>query len=244
MLTPSKLSARPVRGLPLFAALTLFGLLSCSRAPALVRPARETTHAAIWRKLYDQLPEAWKSREVVVVREVSDREMDRLVREHGDGPSRDSEDEDEVQGFFEYTGPRENIPTITLRELLSDSEAAFVFTHEYGHFVWEAKLTKRELGRLLPYSESPAARGSGSCRPNADDFVVEGFAEAFAHYLRQPGQLHRKDGLSGEFLEDWLDRAIRPPTINRTANVHVLHELRPAGLFPAGRLLVPANPVC
>jgi hypothetical protein len=190
-------------------AVTLYAVVAGPPVPSLVRPSRETSHAALWRKLYDQFPEAWKSREVVVVREVSDREMDRLVREHGDGPSRDSEDEDEVQGFFEYTGPREDLPTITLRESLSDAEAGFVFTHEYGHFVWEEKLTQREQDDYFRIWNRQR-RAKRLVSPYADDSVAEGFAEAFAYYLRKPGQLHRRDGLSEEFLEDWLASRNKP----------------------------------
>ena len=39
----------------------------------------------------------------------------------------------------------------------------------------------------------------------AADSVVEGFAEAFAHYLRRPWLLRRRDIDSEEFLEEWLD---------------------------------------
>jgi hypothetical protein len=203
------LSALSARRLSALAAAAVLCLLAGSPSPALVRPVRETGRAALWRKLYDQLPDAWKSREVVVVREVSNREMDRLVREHGDAPSRDSEDEEEVQGFFEYAGPRENIPTITLRESLNDRDAAFVFTHEYGHFVWEEKLTRREQDDYFRLW-SRQRRADRLVSPYADDSVAEGFAEAFAHYLRKPGQLHRRDALSEEFLEDWLASRNKP----------------------------------
>jgi hypothetical protein len=210
MPTLSSRSARSTSWLTAIAATTAISLfLFQSPAQALVRPARETTHAALWRKLYDQLPDAWKSKEVVVVREVSDREMDRLVREHGDGPSRDSEDADEVQGFFEFTGPRENVPTIVLRESLADTEAAFVFTHEYGHFVWEEKLSNREQDDYFRiWNRQRRARRLVS--PYAEDSVAEGFAEAFAHYVRRPAQLHRKDAVSEEFLQEWLDSRSRP----------------------------------
>jgi hypothetical protein len=154
--------------------------------------------------LYEELPSPWKSRAVVVVREVTDREMVRLVEEHGDTSSRDSEDDDSVQGFFEYAGPREDTPTIVLRESLSDAEASFVFTHEYGHFVWEEKLTRRDQDDYFRiWNRQRRARRLVS--GYSEDSVVEGFAEALAHYLRRPSQLHRRDMDSEEFLRDWLD---------------------------------------
>jgi len=192
------------------AGLTLVGILltladtAGSGARALVQPARETGRASLWRRLYDEMPAAWKSRSVVVVREVPDREMDRLVREGDDPPSRDPNREDEVQGFFEYAGPRQETPTIVLRESLGDSEAAFVFTHEYGHFIWEEKLTRREQDEYYRVWNRQR-RGRRLISAYAADSVVEGFAEAFAHFLRRPSLLHRRDIDSEEFLQDWLD---------------------------------------
>jgi len=45
------------------------------------------------------MPAPWKTDEVVHIREVSDKEMVRLVVDHGDTPSRSGDDE--VDGFFE-----------------------------------------------------------------------------------------------------------------------------------------------
>jgi len=179
-------------------------LLHPTPARGLVRPARETGRAALWRKLYDAFPQPWKSRDVVVVREVSDREMDRLVREHGDDNSRDSADDDEVQGYFEFTGPREETPLIVLRDSLTEPEATFVFSHEYGHYVWEELLTKRDQDEYFRIWNS-RRRDKRLVSTYAGDSVVEGFAEAFAHYLRRSAQLHRKDPDSEQFLRDWLD---------------------------------------
>lgn len=204
-----RISARVWR-ITLSCAALLIGALASAHVPAiaLIRSAHETERAPLWRKLYDQLPQPWKSRAVVVVREVSDREMDRLVREHGDGPSRDSQgdsqDEDEVQGFFEYAGPRENVPTIVLRDSLSVDEASFVFTHEYGHFVWEEKLSEREHDDYFRIWNR-RRRDRHLVSDYARDSVIEGFAEAFAHHLRRPARLHQRDADSEQFLEDWLD---------------------------------------
>src|SRR5207247_4573739 len=119
-------------------ALTIVLAIPTGRTSASIRPARETARAAIWRKLYEQMPTPWKTSETVVIREVSDREMDRLVTDRGDSPSHDGDDE--VDGFFEFDDDRGIPPTIYLRLSLPVEDARFVFTHEYGHYVWEQKL--------------------------------------------------------------------------------------------------------
>jgi hypothetical protein len=183
--------------------VSVLSLCLASSSDALVRPSRETERAATWRKLYDQFPEAWKSRAVVVVREVSDREMNRLVREREEGESRDSDD-NEVQGFFEYSGPREDVPTIVLRESLQLEDASFVFTHEYGHFIWEEKLSEQERDDYFQIWNRQR-RNRRLVSQYANDSVAEGFAEVFAHYLRKPARLHKRDSLSEQFLEDWME---------------------------------------
>jgi hypothetical protein len=53
----------------------------------------------------------------------------------------------------------------------------------------------------------------------AEDSVEEGFAEAFAHLLRKPERLHRRDPLSEAFLNDLLppqELSSRAPTKHRS----------------------------
>src|SRR5438128_2066302 len=57
-----------------------------TRAEAQLRFRIESPHAGLWRRVYSQLPSAWKARRVVYVREVTDREMDRFV-EQFEGPN-------------------------------------------------------------------------------------------------------------------------------------------------------------
>lgn len=186
------------------AALTLALAAHTAPTSAAIRPARETARAPLWRKLYDQMPVPWKTDEQVVVREVTDKDMDRLVTERGDSPSHDGDDQ--VDGFFEFDDDHGVPPTIYLRQSLPLEDARFVFTHEYGHYVWEEKLTKddrTDYVRIWNEQKKNKSLVSGYARAS----VEEGFAEAYAHLLRNPEKLHNRDPKSEAFLNDLLDRA-------------------------------------
>lgn len=200
----SRARPRPTILLAVALALTVPGLIGHSVARASIRPTRETPRSALWRKLYDRLPAAWKSRNEVLVREVSDREMDRLVEEHGDAPASSPEGDDEVQGFFEWSEPRDT-PTITLRASMSTEEASFVFTHEYAHYVWEELLDRRTRRAYEDVWRDRRNRHK-LVSEYAEESVDEGFAEAVAHFVRRREKLHRKDPESEDFLLDLLDR--------------------------------------
>ncbi len=93
--------------------------------------------------------------------------------------------------------------TISLRETLHGDQAAFVFAHEYGHYVWEDLLTESQranYGRLWRIQK----RARHLVTAYARDSVEEGFAEAFAHYLRKPSLLRKRDARSSAFLADLL----------------------------------------
>ena len=131
---PSVRRPSRTRALSLFGFATLFLLsllcpLCAVSANAALQMSRESAHAALYRKLYEQMPAIWKSRLPLLVREVSDREMDRLVRARDDSP-RSQNDDSDVEAFYELNDDADSVPTITVRESLSDLEAGFVFTHE------------------------------------------------------------------------------------------------------------------
>jgi hypothetical protein len=186
--------------------LVLFVSLAAAPSRATIRAERETSRSTVWKRLYEALPSAWKTRETVIVREVSDHEMDDLTRDDSrDGFSSQSdrsasEEDEEVEGFYEYS-PRRGAPMITLRSSLSSTEAEYVFTHEYAHFVWEALLSDRQRDDYFRIWNRRRHNHS-LVSAYAGDSVEEGFAEAFAHRLRRPERLHKRDPLSETFLQD------------------------------------------
>jgi hypothetical protein len=203
------------RVLPAFfvtAGAILYTLLALPRfACAELRIDHDTTHAAIWRKIYQQLPDAWKSSRIVVVQEVTDSEMEHIVAQSQGGNNNSEDDGSVVDGCFQ-PGEKEGDPdTITLRESLRGSEAELVFTHEYGHFVWDARMTRaqrdqyRRLWRVLKHQGHLVTRYAG-------DSPEEGFAEAFAYFLRRSLTLRSRDADSWNFLNGLLPEKQRQDT--------------------------------
>jgi hypothetical protein len=184
-------------------------LCSASAAFAALRVADSAPHALLWRRLYDRMPDFWKSERAVVVQEVSRAEMERLVARTGGYSGSHAHDNSVVDGCYQPNGEDENSPaTITLRETLRGDEAALVFTHEYGHFAWEERLSEaqracyRRLWREQKRARHLVTRYAG-------DSQEEGFAEAFAYFLQKPAALRRRDPRSWQFLND-LSTQARP----------------------------------
>jgi hypothetical protein len=157
--------------------------------------------ASYWKTLFSKFPKSWKSGRTLVVREVSDREMDRLVAQTENGDDQDKNDDSIVEGFYDR-GKRDSDPdSITLRLSLRSEEAGFVFTHEYGHMIWDEILTRsdrREYDRIW----SSQRRHRSLVTEYAADSVEEGFAEAIAAYIRTPEKLKRRDMDSWQFVDD------------------------------------------
>jgi hypothetical protein len=186
----------------------LFGSGRMPPAIASLRVIGDSPHASLWRRLYDRMPQTWRTRRVVVVREVSDREMDEQVAEDMNAQANDGSDDDSVvDGYYQNGhGDQSEAPTITLRRTMDDEEAAFVFTHEYGHFVWYKILTSRQRADYARLWKQQKRNGR-LVTEYAADSEEEGFAEAFAHFLQKPVRLRNRD------LDSWrfLDRLVNPP---------------------------------
>jgi len=183
-------------------AAVAFGfLLLGSPASASLRINGYSPHASLWKRLYDKMPEVWKGRGDIIIREVSDSEMDQLVAEDEDDRGSGGKNDDSVvDGYYhEGKGNRDDIPTITLRRTMPDDEAAFVFTHEYGHYVWYKILTRQQRSDYVNLWRSLKRSGELITRYAADS-DEEGFAEAFAHFLRKPGRLRNLDPRSYRFI--------------------------------------------
>jgi hypothetical protein len=168
------------------------------RACAYMRIAEDSPHAALLHRVYDHLPDLWKHTRYVVVQEVSDEEMDRLVAEQ-EGDSR-SDDSSSVDGCYQGGGDNTADPAvITLRETLSGSEAAFVFAHEYGHLLWDEFLNRQDRARYAQIWREQKRAGK-----LVTDYAAvsdeEGFAESFGHFARRPALLRQRDLRSWKFL--------------------------------------------
>jgi hypothetical protein len=158
-----------------------------------------SSRASLFRGLYDKLPACWKTDREVIVREVSDREMRRLIAEDKRS-NREDEGDMVVQGFYDNDGDEESPIIITLRSSLTAEDARMVFTHEYGHFVWDEMLTKGDRSSYSDLWEKQRRRGRLITR-YAKDSREEGFAEAFAYFLREPERLRRRDVESFLYLD-------------------------------------------
>ena len=190
-------------GVLTFCSSTIALLAFPPTAVAELSVASESPHAAMWRKVYQQVPETWKSQRVVVVQEVSDSEMERLVARTDGESSSKSADNSVVDGCFQ-PGEREEEPdTITLRETLKGQEAELVFTHEYGHFVWDARLSRSQRDQYRRLWREQKRQGH-LVTGYANDSAEEGFAEAFAYFLRKSASLRRRDEASWKFLNSLL----------------------------------------
>lgn len=186
-----------------YACVFALAILSIAPVCAQVRYRSGTPHGTLWRRLYSQLPQAWKARGLVYVREISDAEMDRFVDEFDgneskgdtivDGCYQDAEDENAMGG------------QITLRMSLRGDSAALVFVHEYGHYVWSNLLTGSDRARYRRLWHEQKRIGA-LVTAYAGDSDEEGFAEAFAYYIRHQGTLRRADARSCTFLSDLENR--------------------------------------
>ena len=174
-------------------------LLAVASAGAQLRYRGVTLHGGLWKRVYSQLPTAWKARQLVYVREISDRDMDRFVGQF-EGPN--DRTDSVIDGCYQkYPDPDEMAGRITLRESLHGENAALVFVHEYGHYVWSNVLTAvdRTLYQRLWREQK---RAGNLVTEYAGETGEEGFAEAFAYYVRRPVTLRRLDPQSNRFLRN------------------------------------------
>ena len=162
----------------------------------------DAAHGSLWRNLYSRLPVAWKARELVYVREVTDDDMDRFV-ERFEGPN--SKDNSIVDGCYQANRASDDTAgQITLRQSLRGENAALVFVHEYGHYVWSSVLTNGDRARYhRVWREQKRTRNLVT--EYAGDSDEEGFAEAFAYFIRKPGILRRLDSRSSTFMTEMQD---------------------------------------
>lgn len=194
-----------IRGMrTLLPRLPVFFLLACAavaRLPLahadllLPQGAHNNPHRSQWGRVFERIPSRLRPVRDVVVREVSDAEMDRLVRDDSEGEARI--DDSVVDGMFFVDDGQ---PTIVLRRSLAGEDAVQVFAHELGHAVWDTQLSAAERRRFVSaYRRARAA--ARLVTEYAGESASEGFAEAYAFFVLKPAVLKRRDPLSFAVLE-------------------------------------------
>jgi len=194
-------------GMRLFAFWIIVASLLAAWQPARaqLRFPVNSIHGTLWRRLYVGLPSTWKAQDLVYVRELSDEEMDHFIDEF-EGPN--SKADSIVDGCYQGSrGRQESAGEITLRESLRGENAALVFMHEYGHYIWANLLTDGERTRYHRlWREQKRVRSLVTAYAAESD--EEGFAEAFAYFIRRPIHLRKSDITSWKFLSGIEDSGV------------------------------------
>ena len=207
-MVPPFFHARVGRGRTALRVLTVCGLLwiaaSVYGQPTVLalglRIADGAPHASLWKRVYDRIPAPWKSDHPLVVREVTDGEMDALVERSG-GNKNPEDASTVVDGCYLEGGQDDDDPaSITLRETLNEPNASMVFAHEYGHYVWTYMLTESQKARYARLWRAQK-RARHLVTGYAGYSVEEGFAEAFSFLVMRPETLHHRDSVSWQFLQ-------------------------------------------
>ncbi|HZT42367.1 MAG TPA: hypothetical protein VFA07_09255 [Chthonomonadaceae bacterium] len=179
--------------------------LLCSSLPtyASLHIVDSPHHSALWQHIYDRLPALWKTDQTIRVEEVPiadlNTDADDTESSEVNGDENDNHTSDLADGVYIEDDDSDVPPTIRLADSLSDENSGLVFAHEYGHFIWNDKLTRsqRRDYRHLWWRQMHAGH---LVTAYASDSPEEGFAEAFSYFLQKPDQLKRKDMESWRFL--------------------------------------------
>ena len=208
---PTRPDVRIHRALAASLLILLVFVLSGWPACATLRITIGSPHASLWQRIYDQIPEVFKSHSSVLIKEVSDEEMEDLVGEHERDLQHNGSSQGVVDAFYQSAqSERDPTPSITIRRALPEYSAQFIFTHEYGHFVWYEKLSRSQRSEYKRIWREQKRAGSLVTRYAGED-EYEGFAEAFAFYLRSPAKLRRIDAESWHFLNAFEHSQQSPP---------------------------------
>lgn len=168
----------------------------------------ESSRRAVWQRVFERVPAALRPRRDVLVREISDQEMDDLVAEDAEQAARQDDDDSIVDGIFLYDD--EGRPTITLRRSLSPADAPLVFAHELGHLVWDTHLTAGERGRFTAaYKQSKSAKRLVT--DYAGESAEEGWAEAFSFFVLKPDTLRGRDPRAFDILRQMCGGKVPGP---------------------------------
>jgi hypothetical protein len=159
----------------------------------------------MFKAVYELFPPCWRALRPVLVREVTDSEMDMLVCDEDAG--RESEDDSVVDGYYQ-PGRGGEMPIITLRRSIRDAAAEMVFAHEYAHYIWDHKLSERERSEFTRIWTKQERAGS-LVTEYAADSVEEGFSEAVSYYILRQSVLKRRDDPSFRFVQLVIDEGMK-----------------------------------
>jgi hypothetical protein len=194
-----------LQGIAAVIALLASALIICSSsASASLRLVGNPTRAELWQCVYDQMPCCWKTERAVVVQELSEAEMTLFIaRRSGKESASRANTASAVDGCYQRGGSQKgDVGTICLCcAQLDRMQAELVFAHEYGHFVWDEKLTKAQRNTYKRLWRQQKRAGHLVTKYAGAD-LDEGFAEAVAYFLRQPDALRRRDPESFQFFTD------------------------------------------
>lgn len=185
--------------------LAVAGIVCCVAAVrAEVRVSERSPQAKVWRKLYAEIPEKWRTAREIVVEEVSGAELKRIAAEDEDTEARDEEsDETDIDGCYQNSGIKEPIH-IFIRETLRGEAAELVFLHEYAHFIWDEFVTPDEQ-EIYTKVWREQRRNKRLVTQYASTSVEEGFADALSYALRKPKYLKQRDPRSARFMERLME---------------------------------------
>jgi len=206
----------PVRNIVLTAVLLGPAALVWPAGPAdaSLRILDSPHHGALWQHIYDRLPTLWKTDQTVRVEEVPIETLNANADDPdpsdltGDG--NDNHNADLADGEYVEDEDSAEPPTIRLADSLDDEHSGLIFAHEYGHFVWNNKLSRsqrRDYRNLWRRQR----RAGHLVTDYASESPEEGFAEAFSYFLQKPDQLKRKDMESWRFLTQAKNEDELPP---------------------------------
>ena len=182
---------------------TYFRLLLCllvlsqmQVALAQLQFEQQSQRTEVWREAYMKVPTIWKAQMPIHVMEVSNTEMKRYVEQF---QHRTQQASAVVDGYYQGKMADSTPARIVLIDSLARDNGAFVFTHEYGHYVWSELLDANErLQYQTIWSEQKTNKRLITDYASTNE--EEGFAEAFAYYLRNKSALRHKDERSYQFL--------------------------------------------
>ncbi|MDE2126301.1 MAG: hypothetical protein KGJ62_06910 [Armatimonadetes bacterium] len=173
------------------------GTHSTKNPKAFLVVAAPSGQAALWQRIVTYLPTAFRRGPGIRVVETTQAAIASAavsataVAADGDGP---------VDGLYLPPPDAQDTPAeVMVRQGLRGMLAGLVFTHELGHYVWQTELTRTQREAYRALWKSRVELG-GLITTYADASPQEGFAEAFAWYVRRPIALRRVDAKSYDFV--------------------------------------------
>ncbi len=111
-----------------------------------------------------------------------------------------------IDGYYRSGGSLlEADGEIELSRALKGNRLRLVLAHEFGHFVWFERMSKRQRDAYRSLWKADK-RTKHLVTQYAAVSAKEGFAEAFSWYVYQKNQLHRLDAPSWNFISRMFNK--------------------------------------